>query len=91
MEETDAARIAKGSAYIVIQDVIAAVVGAIGFVFVSRILTQTEMGITVVLTLTMGAAQVLSDLGFSRGLTKYVAEYRGRKADYSSIILLECY
>lgn len=43
------------------------------------------MGVTVALTLTLGMTQVLSDLGFSRGLTKYIAEYRGKNADYTFI------
>jgi len=45
-----------------------------------------EMGITVALTLTVSIAQMLADLGFSRGLTKYIAEYRGSATDYSSIL-----
>jgi len=91
MGETHAARIAKGSAYIVTQNMVVTVVGAVAFVFVARILTQTEMGVTVVLTLATVIAQILSDFGFSSGLTKYVAEYRGRNEDYSPIIFLERY
>ena len=87
MGETHAARIAKGSAYIVTQNMVVTVVGAVAFVFVARILTQTEMGVTVVLTLATVMARVLSDFGFSSGLTKYVAEYRGRDEVYSPIIL----
>jgi len=49
MGETHAARIAKGSVYIVTQNMVVTVVGAVAFVFVARILTQTEMGVTVVL------------------------------------------
>ena len=85
MTETGAARIAKGSAYLMIQNVATEVIGLIAFAFVARLLTREEMGITVAFTLTVVVAEVISDLGFSSGLTKYIAEYRGRDADYTPI------
>lgn len=84
--ETDAARIAKGSTYIATQRLATTVIGAIAFTLIARTLTKMEMGITVALSLTLSIAQLLSDLGFSRGLTKHIAEYRGRDADYSPIL-----
>lgn len=86
MRETDAARIAKGSAYIVVQSIISTILSAVAFAFIARILTQTEVGIIAALLLTVGVAQLLSDLGFSSGLAKYIAEYRGRNADYKPIL-----
>lgn len=79
----DSARLVRGSIYLVTQSVVTTIVGAVALAFIARILTQTEMGAVVVLTLTLGMAQVLSDLGFSGGLTKYVAQYRGEKVDYT--------
>jgi len=40
----------------------------------------------IVLTLVLGIAQLLSDFGFSGGLTKYIAEYRGKKSGYSPFL-----
>jgi len=85
MKETDATRLVKGSVYLVTQSVVTTAIGAVALAFIARILTQAEMGVSVALTLILGMAQVLSDLGFSAGLTKYVAEYRGKKVDYTSI------
>ena len=85
MTETDAIRVAKGSAYLVVQSLVSMIISAVGFAFIARILTPTEMGVAVALTLTLGIASVLADLGFGGGLTKYVAEYRGREADYTCI------
>lgn len=83
--EMDSARLVRGSAYLVTQSVITTIIGVVALAFVARILTQAEMGVTVALTFTQVMAQVLSDLGFSTGLTKYVAEYRGKEADYTFI------
>jgi len=85
MTETDAARVAKGSAILVTQSLVTNAIGAVALAFIARMLTQTEMGVTVALTLILSIAQVLSDLGFSRGLTRFIAEYRGRNADYTLI------
>jgi len=83
--ETDAIRVARGSAYLVVQSIVSMTISAVGFAVIARILTPTEMGVTVALTLTLGIALVLADLGFGGGLTKYVAEYRGRNVDYTCI------
>jgi O-antigen/teichoic acid export membrane protein len=81
--EADVTRVARGSAYLVTQSLITMLIGTVGFAFVARILTQAEMGVSVVLTLILGFALLVSDLGFSSGLTKYVAEYRGKGTDYT--------
>ena len=83
IKEMDSARLAKGSAYLVTQSVATTIIGTAALAFIARALTQAEMGVTVALTLTLEMAQVLADLGFSRGLTKYVAEYRGKEVDYT--------
>jgi len=83
MTEVDATRLVRGSVYLVTQSVVTTVIGAVALALIARILTQVEMGVTVALTLVLGMAQVLSDLGFSGGLTKYVAEYRGKEVDYT--------
>ena len=85
MAETDATRLVRGSTYLVTHRVVNTIISSIALVFIVRILTQAEMGVVVALTVTRGMAQVLSDLGFGSGLTKYVAEYRGKKVDYTPI------
>lgn len=84
--QADVVRVARGSAYLVAQSLISTLIGALAFAFVARIITQEEMGIVVALTLTASAAQIISDLGFSRGLTKFVAEDRGKGADYTCVV-----
>jgi len=81
----DSARLVRGSVYLATQSIVTTLIGAVGLAFIARILTQVEMGVTVVLTLTLGLAQVLADLGFSGGLTKFVAEYRGKGVDYTFV------
>jgi len=60
--------------------------GTFAFAFTARILTQEEMGVVVALTLTVSAVQIISDLGFSSGLAKFVAEERGKGGDYTPIL-----
>lgn len=88
MTETHGTRVAKGSAYLVTERMVTTVIRVVAFAFIARILTQMEMGVTVALTLTLSVAQLLSDLGFSSGLAKYIAEYRGKNADYSPLLFL---
>ena len=83
MAEMDSTRLVKGSTYLATQSILTSLIGAVALAFTARILTQVEMGVTVALTLILGMAQVLSDLGFSGGLTKFVAEYRGKEVDYT--------
>jgi len=86
--ETHAKRIAKGSAYLVTQSLITTIVSALALILVARILSTLDMGVVVALSLTLGVAQLLSDLGFSKGLTKYIAEYRGRDVNCSPFLFL---
>jgi len=83
MAEMDTTHLVRGSVYLVTQSVVTVIIRAVALAFIVRILTQAEMGVTVALNLILGIAEVLSDLGFSGGLTKYVAEYRGKGADYT--------
>ena len=83
MAEMDSTRLVRGSAYLATQSIVTTLIGAVALAFTVRILTQVEMGVAVVLTLALGLAQVLTDLGFSGGLTKFVAEYRGKGVDYT--------
>lgn len=83
--EAEVVHAGRGAAYIAVERLASTLVGAVAFAFVARILTQTEMGIMVGLLLIMGVFQILSDFGFASGLAKYVAEYRGKKADYTLV------
>jgi len=83
MVEMDSTRLVRGSAYLATQSIVTTLIGAVALAFIARILTPVEMGVTVVLMLTLGLAQVFTDLGFSGGLTKFVAEYRGKGVDYT--------
>ena len=85
MAEMDATRLVRGSTYLVTYKLVNTIIGAVALAFIARILTQAEMGVTVALVLTIRMAQALSDLGFGGGLTKYVAEYRGKEVDYTPI------
>jgi len=82
----DAAQVLKGSTFLVTQNVVNYIIGAVTFPFIVRALTKTEIGVTVGFFLVLGLADILSDVGFGRGLAKYIAEYRGKGEDYTSLI-----
>ncbi|UCE28895.1 MAG: oligosaccharide flippase family protein [Candidatus Bathyarchaeota archaeon] len=85
MVETDSTRLVKGSAYLASQSIVTTLISAVALAFTARILTQVEMGVVVALTLVLGLAQVLTDLGFGAGLTKFAAEYRGKGVDFTAM------
>lgn len=86
MSKAKVTRIARGSFYLGIQSIFNPVMSVIAFAFIARILTQTQMGVTVALVLVISVAETLSDLGFTNGLTKYIAEYRARNKDYRVVV-----
>lgn len=87
MSETPAIRIAKGSTYILTADIITTLINVFAFAFIARLLKMEEMGAIVALTLALNLSYVLSDLGFGSGISKYIAEFRGKGKKYSSLAL----
>jgi len=84
--QSQAARLARHSALLLLQSITTTVLGLMGFAFLARALTAEEMGAVVGLTFVSGIAGLLADLGLSASTAKHVAEFRGAGKDYTRII-----
>jgi O-antigen/teichoic acid export membrane protein len=80
----DATRVAKGSIYLVLQQIISLMIGIFGIAFLARMITQREIGILTTITLIGSFINLASDFGLSSSLVKHVSELRGRNEDFST-------
>lgn len=81
------AKVAVGSAYLAVQNVLSMFIGVLGYAFLARVITQEEMGVVAGLTLLTTFIQLLSDFGLNSTIAKFVSELRGRKEDVSSHVV----
>jgi PST family polysaccharide transporter len=87
MEDLTAARIAKGSVYLTLQNVMSTLIAVAGFAFMARIITQEEMGVIAGVTLLTSLVTLASDFGLNSSIAKYVSELRGKGQDISSVVV----
>ncbi|RLG93252.1 hypothetical protein DRO37_08550 [Candidatus Bathyarchaeota archaeon] len=83
----EASKVAVGSIYLTMRNVLTTIIGALGLALLARAITQEDMGTLAVLTLIMGLAQLISDFSLSSALSKYVAELKGRGEDFSAYFM----
>lgn len=86
MKESEVAHIIKGSMFLSLASVFVTVIDTIGFAIIVRILSQVEIGITITFELVFSISILISDLGFTMALIKYISEFRGSKKDYRPLI-----
>jgi O-antigen/teichoic acid export membrane protein len=83
----EASKVAAGSIYLTLQNLLSTLIGTFGVAFLARAITQEEMGILAALTLIGLTLQLASDLGISQALAKYVSELMGRGEAVSAHII----
>lgn len=76
-------KVALGSVYLAIQNVLSMLIGVLGYAFLARVITQEEMGMVAGLTLLTALVQLISDFGLNSTIAKFVSELKGRKTDVS--------
>lgn len=81
------AKVAVGSIYVTVQNILCTIIGVFGLVFLARMVTQEEMGVVAGLTLLTTLTPLLSDFGLNSTIAKFVSELRGRKADISAHVI----
>jgi O-antigen/teichoic acid export membrane protein len=59
------AKVALGSIYLAVQNILSMLIGVLGYAFLARIITQEEMGMVAGLTLLTTLVQLLSDFGLN--------------------------
>jgi len=77
-EVRPAVHVARGASYLFIQSLVTAVVGAVGFGIIARLMTKTEMGVYVTLNLVFALVQIAATFALASAAVKFIAELRGQ-------------
>jgi O-antigen/teichoic acid export membrane protein len=64
--------VAFGYFYLTAQNILSTVIGVLGYSFLTRSVSQVDVGALAVLTLLVTFLQIFSNLGFSSSLAKFV-------------------
>ena len=96
MGESTAVSAARNVTYLWLQNLVAAIVRIVSFIFFVRLISVAQMGVFTILSLANGGAVTIAGLGLSSVVTKLVAENvaRGKKdvaasVYYKSLLLSE--
>ncbi len=73
-----AVHVARGASFLFIQNLVTSTVGAVGFGIIARLMTKTEMGVYVTLSLVFALAQIGASFAFPSAAVKFIAELRGQ-------------
>jgi len=73
-----AVHVARGASFLFIQNLVTSIVGAVGFGIIARLITKTEMGVYVTLSLVFALAQIGASFAFPSAAVKFVAELKGK-------------
>jgi len=74
-----AVHVARGASFLFIQNLVTSIVGVVGFGIIARLITKTEMGVYVSLSLVFALAQIGASFAFPSAAVKFIAELRGKK------------
>ena len=85
--ELTAARVATGSIYLTLQNILSTAIGVLGYGFMARMISREEMGVVAALTLLATLISLLSGFGLNQTLAKFVSELKGRKEDVSTHVV----
>jgi O-antigen/teichoic acid export membrane protein len=67
--------VARGSAYLLLRNIVNAAVSIGAFAFIARLISRQEMGEVAVLLLVTAVAQLVSGLGLAPAVTKFVSSF----------------
>ena len=73
-----AVQVARGASFLFIQNVVTSIVGAVGFGIIARLMTKTEMGVYVTLSLVFALVQIGASFALPSAAVKFIAELRGQ-------------
>ena len=73
-----AVHVARGASFLFIQNFVTSVVGAVGFGIIARLMTKTEMGVYVTLSLVFALVQIGASFALPTAAVKFIAELKGR-------------
>jgi len=73
-----AVHVARGASFLFVQNLVTSIVGAVGFGIIARLITKTEMGVYVSLSLVFALAQIGASFALPSAAVKFVAELKGK-------------
>jgi len=73
-----AVHVARGASFLFIQNVVTSTVGAVGFGIIARLITKTEMGVYVTLSLVFALAQIGASFALPSAAIKFISELLGK-------------
>jgi len=79
-----AVHVARGVSFLFMQNLVTAIVGAAGFSIIARLITKTEMGVYVTLTLIFALVQIAASFALPSAAIKFIAELRGQNDQKSA-------
>jgi O-antigen/teichoic acid export membrane protein len=85
--ELTAANVAVGSIYLTLQNILSTLIGVLGYAYLSRAVTQEEMGAIAGVTLLYSLVQTVVDLGINSSIAKFVSEDIGKGIDPSKHVV----
>ena len=71
--ELTATKVALGSIYLTLQNILSTLIGVLGYAYLSRAVTQEEMGVIAGVTLLYSLVQTVVDLGINSSIAKLVS------------------
>ncbi|MBC7129697.1 oligosaccharide flippase family protein, partial [Candidatus Bathyarchaeota archaeon] len=81
--EFNAAKVAVGSIYLTLQNILSTLIGVLGYAYMARAITQEEMGVIAAATLLCSLVQTLIGFGLNSSIAKFVSEDIGKRTDPS--------
>jgi len=79
----NAGSVAGGSIYLTLQNIPFTLIGVLGYAYLSRAVTQEEMGVIAGVTLLYSLVQTAVELGINSSIAKFVSEDIGKSVDHS--------
>ena len=73
-----AVHVARGASFLFIQNVVTSIVGAVGFGIIARLMTKTEMGVYVTLSLVFALGQMAASFALPSAAIKFISELLGK-------------
>jgi len=73
-----AVHIARGASFLFIQNLITSIVGTVGLGIIARMMTKTEMGVYVALSLVFALVQIGASFALPSAAVKFIAELKGQ-------------
>jgi len=76
-----AVHVARGASFLFIQSLVTSIVGAVGFGIMARLMTKTEMGVYVTLSLVFALVQMGASFSLPSAAVKFIADLRGQNEE----------